>query len=42
MTGHFLLIIKSISAFYLGLIFIIIGCGMLKPNISTIVGRLYD
>ncbi len=29
------------NAFFLGLIFIVIGTGLLKPNISSIVGQLY-
>ncbi len=31
----------ALSIFYLALSFIIIGVGFLKPNISTIVGKLY-
>jgi len=31
----------ALSMFYLSLAFIIVGVGLLKPNISTIVGRLY-
>jgi POT family proton-dependent oligopeptide transporter len=41
MIGHFILVINSINAFYLGLALIVLGCGLLKPNISTLVGRLY-
>ena len=41
MLGHFTLAIPSIMTFYLGLVFIVLGTGMLKPNISTIVGELY-
>src|SRR5690554_5078467 len=29
------------NSFYLGLILIVLGTGLLKPNISSIVGRLY-
>ncbi|WP_082930845.1 peptide MFS transporter [Shewanella woodyi] len=32
----------GLSMFYLSLSFIIVGVGFLKPNISTIVGKLYD
>jgi POT family proton-dependent oligopeptide transporter len=39
--GHFLLAIPSESIFMLGLCFIAIGVGLLKPNISTMVGSLY-
>ncbi len=35
------MVIDSVSAFYLGMVFIVLGCGLLKPNISTLVGRLY-
>ena len=40
--GHSVLAINHIYAFYTGLIFIILGVGGLKPNISTMVGGLYD
>jgi proton-dependent oligopeptide transporter, POT family len=33
---------SSIQVFYFSLALIIVGVGFLKPNISTIVGRLYD
>ena len=39
--GHFTLAIPHIIAFYIGLTLIIIGTGLLKPNISAIVGDLY-
>jgi proton-dependent oligopeptide transporter, POT family len=39
--GHFLLLLPSIETFFLGLLFIVIGTGMLKPNISSLVGELY-
>jgi POT family proton-dependent oligopeptide transporter len=39
--GHFTLAIRSLSFFYLGLVLIVIGTGLLKPNISTMVGELY-
>lgn len=31
----------DINAFFLGLILIVVGTGLLKPNISSIVGQLY-
>jgi POT family proton-dependent oligopeptide transporter len=34
-------IIFAHSAFFIGLVFIVIGTGLLKPNISAIVGELY-
>ncbi|MGB5498351.1 MAG: peptide MFS transporter [Maribacter sp.] len=39
--GHSILAIEQMWAFYSGLGFIIAGVGMLKPNISTMVGGLY-
>lgn len=39
--GHGVLAIEQMTAFYTGLILIILGVGMLKPNISTMVGGLY-
>ncbi|HET7274016.1 MAG TPA: peptide MFS transporter [Longimicrobiaceae bacterium] len=40
-AGHFSMAIESISTFYLGLILIVLGTGLLKPNISSMVGELY-
>ncbi len=40
--GHFSMAIHSVEFFYLGLLLIIIGTGLLKPNISTMVGGLYQ
>lgn len=40
-AGHGTLAIEELWAFYTGLILIILGVGMLKPNISTMVGGLY-
>jgi POT family proton-dependent oligopeptide transporter len=42
MAGHFTLVIHSEIAVYTGLILIVIGTGLLKPNISALVGELYD
>src|SRR4051812_26370000 len=39
--GHFSMAIQGLPTFYLGLGFIVIGTGLLKPNISTMVGALY-
>ncbi len=39
--GHTVLAVEAMWAFYTGLGFIIAGVGMLKPNISTMVGGLY-
>jgi len=40
-AGHFTMAIPGTPTFFLGLIFIICGTGLLKPNVSTIVGDLY-
>lgn len=40
-AGHSILAIEELWAFYSGLGLIIAGVGMLKPNISTMVGGLY-
>lgn len=39
--GHSILAIEATWAFYSGLVLIVIGVGMLKANISTMVGGLY-
>jgi len=39
--GHFTLAIPIQQTFFLGLIFVVLGTGLLKGNISTIVGKLY-
>jgi len=39
--GHSILAVEQMWAFYTGLILIVCGVGMLKPNISTMVGGLY-
>ena len=41
LIGHSVLAIEHLTAFYAGLVFIVLGVGMLKPNISTMVGGLY-
>jgi POT family proton-dependent oligopeptide transporter len=40
-AGHFTLAIPSTATFFLGLILIVCGTGLLKPNVSAIVGELY-
>jgi POT family proton-dependent oligopeptide transporter len=40
--GHGILAVQSPIAFYIGLALIILGVGGLKPNISTMVGGLYE
>ena len=39
--GHFSMALPIRAGFYAGLILIILGTGLLKPNISTMVGALY-
>lgn len=39
--GHFSMALPLKPTFFLGLILIVIGTGLLKPNVSTIVGELY-
>lgn len=39
--GHILLALPFTETFFLGLLFIVIGTGLLKPNISSLVGQLY-
>ena len=40
-TGHFTLALQSEGTFYVGLVLIAVGTGLLKPNISSMVGSLY-
>jgi POT family proton-dependent oligopeptide transporter len=40
-SGHFCMAFSSLSTFYLGLFLIVIGTGLLKGNVSVIVGGLY-
>ena len=40
-AGHFSMAVPSDVTFFLGLGLIIIGTGLLKPNVSTVVGELY-
>jgi proton-dependent oligopeptide transporter, POT family len=39
--GHFTLAFKALPFFYTGLGLIVLGTGLLKPNVSTLVGSLY-
>lgn len=39
--GHALLAVPPVPFFFAGLIFLILGNGMFKPNISTMLGNLY-
>jgi POT family proton-dependent oligopeptide transporter len=40
-AGHFSMAIPTVATFYLGLVLIVIGTGLLKPNVSAMVGDLY-
>lgn len=40
--GHFTLALQSEAAFFTGLVLIALGTGFLKPNISALVGGLYQ
>jgi POT family proton-dependent oligopeptide transporter len=40
--GHFTLAFKALPFFYSGLALIVVGTGLLKPNVSTLVGSLYS
>jgi len=40
-TGHFTMAFNSVANFYAGLVLVALGTGLLKPNISTMVGSLY-
>src|SRR5690242_19790371 len=39
--GDFTLVLPGKETFYLGLVLIVLGTGLLKPNVSAIVGELY-
>jgi len=41
-AGHVSLALPALPTFYIGLSLVALGTGLLKPNISTLVGRLYD
>ena len=40
--GHFAMAFPSQNTFFLGLILIVVGTGLLKPNVSSLVGTLYN
>nr|XP_061801931.1 peptide transporter YePEPT-like [Nerophis lumbriciformis] len=41
MCGHIVLAIPSDKTFFIGLILVVLGTGLLKPNIGALVGQLY-
>ena len=40
-AGHFSMAVPTTATFFLGLALIVIGTGLLKPNVSSMVGDLY-
>ncbi len=42
MCGHIVLAIPNESTFYVGLVLVVLGTGLLKPNIGALVGQLYS
>jgi POT family proton-dependent oligopeptide transporter len=40
--GHVILAIPSDKSFFVGLVFVVLGTGLLKPNIGAMVGQLYS
>jgi POT family proton-dependent oligopeptide transporter len=40
--GHYSMFVERLPFFYAGLVLIVLGTGLLKPNISAIVGQLYS
>ena len=41
MCGHIVLAIPSTNTFFIGLVLVVLGTGLLKPNIGALVGQLY-
>jgi POT family proton-dependent oligopeptide transporter len=39
--GHYSMAVPTTYTFYIGLVLIVLGTGLLKPNVSAIVGELY-
>lgn len=42
MAGHIILAIPNEHSFFIGLVLVILGTGLLKPNIGAMVGQLYS
>ena len=40
--GHYSMAVPTIYTFFIGLVLIVLGTGLLKPNASAIVGELYS
>lgn len=41
-VGYLLLAVPSTAVFFAGMVVVVLGTGLLKPNISTIVGQIYQ
>ncbi len=41
-SGHFTMALATNNTFFIGLILIALGTGLLKPNVSAMVGQLYS
>ena len=41
MCGHIVLAVPTEESFFIGLVLVVLGTGLLKPNISAMVGLLY-
>lgn len=41
MCGHAALAFHGVPALYLGLLLLVVGCGLMKPSISAMVGEFY-
>jgi proton-dependent oligopeptide transporter, POT family len=39
--GHFTMALPWVTSFFIGMVLIVLGTGLLKPNISAMVGQLY-
>ncbi len=40
-SGHFTMALPWVQTFFIGMVLIVLGTGLLKPNISAMVGQLY-
>lgn len=40
-AGHFCLAVPGLPTFFAGLVLVVLGTGLFKPNVSTMVGQLY-
>jgi proton-dependent oligopeptide transporter, POT family len=40
-AGHLILALPNTESFFIGLLLIVVGTGLLKPNVSSMVGEIY-